>query len=37
MDVKDAPTEGETMVLLSGNPEQTRTAMSLIVSILADQ
>ncbi|CAN6979553.1 unnamed protein product [Brassica rapa subsp. trilocularis] len=37
VDVKDAPTEGETMVLLSGNPEQTRTAMSLIVSILADQ
>ncbi|CAF2114211.1 unnamed protein product [Brassica oleracea var. botrytis] len=36
VDVKDAPTKGETMVLLSGNPEQTRTAMSLIVSILAD-
>ncbi|KAF8079639.1 hypothetical protein N665_1012s0013 [Sinapis alba] len=38
VDVKDdAPTEVETtMVLLSGNPEQTRTAMSLIVSILAD-
>ncbi|KAL0885754.1 hypothetical protein Bca101_009737 [Brassica carinata] len=37
VDVKDDPTEVETMVLLSGNPEQTRTAMSLIVSILADQ
>ncbi|KAJ4890781.1 RNA-binding KH domain-containing protein [Raphanus sativus] len=32
----DDATEVETMVLLSGNPEQTRTAMSLIVSILAD-
>ncbi|CAH8371966.1 unnamed protein product [Eruca vesicaria subsp. sativa] len=36
VDVKDAPTEVETMLLLSGNPEQARTAMSLIVSILAD-
>ncbi|XP_024014341.1 KH domain-containing protein HEN4 isoform X3 [Eutrema salsugineum] len=36
VDVKD-PTEAEATVLLSGIPEQTRTAMSLILSILADQ
>ncbi|CAH2061496.1 unnamed protein product [Thlaspi arvense] len=38
VDVKDPPTGVvEATVLLSGTPEQTRTAMSLIVSILADQ
>lgn len=37
-DVKDdAATEVETMVLLSGNPEQTQTAMSLFISVLSDQ
>ncbi|KAJ0233394.1 hypothetical protein HA466_0283570 [Hirschfeldia incana] len=36
VDVRDAPTEVETIVSLSGNPEQARTAMSLIVSILDD-
>ncbi|KAF8051016.1 hypothetical protein N665_1820s0002 [Sinapis alba] len=37
VDVNDSPTGVEATVLLSGNPEQTRTAMSLFVSILADQ
>lgn len=36
VDVKD-PTEVEAMVLISGSPEQTHSAMSLILSILADQ
>ncbi|XP_010472247.1 PREDICTED: KH domain-containing protein HEN4-like isoform X2 [Camelina sativa] len=36
VDVKD-PKGVEATVLISGNPEQTRTAMSLIDSILADQ
>lgn len=36
MDVKD-PTGTEATVLISGNPEQARTAMSLIESILTDQ
>ncbi|EOA26727.1 hypothetical protein CARUB_v10022813mg [Capsella rubella] len=36
VDVKD-PTGVEATVLICGNPEQTRTAMSLIESILADQ
>ncbi|CAH8337268.1 unnamed protein product [Eruca vesicaria subsp. sativa] len=36
VDVKDT-TGVESMVLLSGNPEQTRTAMSLLISNLADQ
>ncbi|KAL1193378.1 RNA-binding KH domain-containing protein RCF3 [Cardamine amara subsp. amara] len=36
VDVKD-PIGVEATVLISGSPEQTRTAMSLILSILADQ
>ncbi|KAG7641698.1 K Homology domain type 1 [Arabidopsis suecica] len=36
VDVKD-PTGTEATVLISGNPEQARTAMSLIESILTDQ
>ncbi|XP_048612279.1 KH domain-containing protein HEN4-like [Brassica napus] len=36
VDVKDSLTGVEATVLLSGNPEQTQTAMSLFISILAD-
>ncbi|KAL0897911.1 hypothetical protein Bca101_081872 [Brassica carinata] len=36
VDVNDPPTGVEATVLLSGNPEQTRTAMSLFVSILGE-
>ncbi|KAJ0260458.1 RNA-binding KH domain-containing protein [Hirschfeldia incana] len=37
VDVSDHPAGVEATVLLSGNPEQTRTAMSLFISILSDQ
>ncbi|CAN6840101.1 unnamed protein product [Brassica oleracea] len=36
VDVKDSLTGVEATVLLSGNPEQTQTAMSLFISILVD-
>lgn len=37
MDVKDPTGIEATVLIISGNPEQTRTAMSLIESILDDQ
>ncbi|XP_048633583.1 KH domain-containing protein HEN4-like [Brassica napus] len=37
VDVKDSLIGVEATVLLTGNPEQTQTAMSLFISILSDQ